>query len=121
MNTMDNVIDASLEGLGPDEIAGAYRSLCGMMLIQTALSFRSRRPCRRKEDVRERRAAREWVDGAPGVLTFTECCDAMGMDEETTRKAMTGLAEGDGLPPISKSVFGVRHNVLVADAPGRSR
>lgn len=115
---MDNVIAACLEPLCEQEIASAYRSLCGMMLVTTALSFR-RKPCRRKDQARERKAAREWVANEAGVLTFSECCEVMGMDVATTRKAMYALAEAEPKPAINRVVFGVKHYVNQRDADSR--
>jgi hypothetical protein len=118
MNQMDNVVDAGLEGLAAQEIAGAYKALCGMMLVQTAIAFK-RKPCRRKDTARERVAAREWVANEGGVLTFGECCEVMGMDKEWTRQALHGLAEAEQLPPINRVVFGVKRDAYLADADCR--
>ena len=118
MNRMDNVIDAALESLCEQEIASAYRGLCGMMLVQTALAFR-RKPCRRKDQARERRASREWVTNDSGVLTFSECCEVMGMDADTTREAMYALAEAEPKPAINRVVFGVKHYANQSDADSR--
>lgn len=118
MTTMDNVAEASLEGLCAQELAGAYKALCGMMLIQTATAFR-KRPCARKDLAKERNAAREWVTNASGVMTFGECCEVMGMDEDKTRRALYGLADEKRKTPINHVTFGVRRNAHLADADCR--
>lgn len=118
MTPMDNVAEASLEGLCAQELASAYKALCGMMLIQTAIAFKKRQ-CHRKDTAKERNAARQWVAGAAGVLTFGECCEVMGMDEDRTRRALYGLAVEERKAPINHVVFGVRRNANLADADCR--
>lgn len=118
MTPMDSVIEASLEPLCEQEIASAYRALCGMMLIQTALSFKQR-PCHRKDAARERRAAREWVWNNDGVLRFAECCEVMGMDADTVRRSLQAIAAEAPKPAINRVVFGVQRYANQSDADSR--
>jgi hypothetical protein len=89
---IDQVIAASLESISTQEIAGAYRCLCGMMLTQTAVAYR-KRAIHRKDDCRSRAAARRWVDGRHGILSFTECCDCLNLDIERARAALQSFAD----------------------------
>jgi hypothetical protein len=115
MTVFDKVIEASLEALAPQELAGAYKGLCGMLLVHTALAFR-RKPTSRKDEAKQRNQAREWVSSGGGLVTFAECCEVMGMDEGRTRKAICCLAEEERIRPINRVVFGVPQNANLADA-----
>lgn len=89
---LDAVIEEQLHGLSRQEIAGAYRSLCGMMLCQTAVAFR-KRAILRKDDATARRLSREWVKTNSGLLTFRECCEVLNLDIGRTREALYSCAE----------------------------
>ena len=102
---MEAVIEASLESLSGQEVASAYRALCGMILVQTAIAFR-RKPSARKDTAMETLAARKWIEGG-GVISFGEACEATGMDMERVRRGLHALAEARALPAISMSNAGV--------------
>jgi hypothetical protein len=81
-----------LNNLTADEIEGGYRRLCGSLLVSTAYalaerprnhSSREMRPFIR-EVQRQREVARGWMDGG-GALSFGECCEALGVDEDRMR------------------------------------
>jgi hypothetical protein len=86
---MDQVIEAQLEAIGTQEIAGAYRCLCGMMLTQTVVAYRRR--VSRSDDADAKRTAKRWVSGEPGVISFSECCEALDLDMERAREALQSL------------------------------
>jgi hypothetical protein len=78
--------------LTPEELEGAYRKLCGAMLVQTALSL-STRAAHRKDDYGEemgyqKEASRRWLDGGVGRITFEEACDAVDMAPDYVRNGM---------------------------------
>lgn len=90
---LDQAIDAQIEHLLPQEIAGAYHALCAMVLVQTAVAFRTR--VRRKDEASNKRVARQWLaSGDEGVLTFAECCEAVNVSEEEARAGFTRIADG---------------------------
>jgi hypothetical protein len=91
-DALDQVIESQLEGISTQEIAGAYRSLCGMMMTATAVAFR-KRAILRKDDVAARSTARSWVNGKRGLLTFGECCEVLNLDIERARKALHSFAD----------------------------
>lgn len=41
-----------------------------------------------KEVVYQTQEARRWVEGGVGLITFEDCCDAMGVDSHKARKAI---------------------------------
>jgi len=114
---MDNVMEATLEGLGRDELAGAYRGICGMLLVHTALAFR-RKPTTKKQEAMQRNQAREWVRSQVGLITFCEACEVMGMDEERARRDIMAVAYQERSAAINRVVFGVRQNAHHDDASG---
>jgi len=89
---LDKVIEEQLSGISTEEIAGAYRSLCGMMLVQTVVAFR-KRAITRKDDAWARRVARRWLASKHGILTFAECCEVMNLDMDRARKALYSVAD----------------------------
>lgn len=96
--------DQQVADLLPDEIAGAFRALCGMMLIQTAVAFRTR--VRRKEDALHRLTAQRWLaDPNRGVISFAECCDVMNVTQTEARTGFGRIADGR-LDSSIKRVYG---------------
>lgn len=101
MNSLDQVIEAQLVNLSSAEIAGAYRALCGMMLTLTAISYRRRRVwC--KDEVRGRQAAREWIDGRHGVISFTEACEELNLDTDRAREALKSTSVSQDTKPKNR-------------------
>ena len=95
---MLQVIEAQLAPLNAETVAGAYRAICGMMLIHTAMS--SRRVVACNEDARQKKAAREWVKGG-GALPYTECCEALGLDKKLAAECIRRFAETRKHHPIN--------------------
>lgn len=87
--TAAETLAAEVWELEGHEIEGGYRRLCGAMLVQAALVLSTRPPARDnpygKEWVRQRDAARDWVDGGDAALPFAEACLALDMDEDYVR------------------------------------
>lgn len=89
---LDQCIEAQLENISTQEIAGAYRALCGLMLCATAVAYR-KRAILRKDDVAARAVARQWVDTREGLITFPECCEALNLDSERAAAALKSFAQ----------------------------
>lgn len=89
---MEQALSVTLEDRTAEELAGAYRALCAMMLLHTAQSFRKARlSC--NEDVYRRKAARQWVRGACGAISFPECCEVLGLNVRKAKQAITEFAQ----------------------------
>jgi hypothetical protein len=90
---LDQAIDAQIEHLLPQEIAGAYKALCTLVMVQTAVAIRTR--VRRKEDAQGKQIARRWLEsGTDGVLSFSDCCCALDVSEDEARCGLRRLADG---------------------------
>lgn len=107
MDQLEKVIDQQVQSLAPNEIAGAWRALCGMMLVHTASAFR-KKARHRKEEVIASASAKKWVGGSMGRISFDECCDALDLDTNKAKKAMREFADVEKSKPISRVVFGVK-------------
>jgi hypothetical protein len=78
------------------ELDGAYRRLCGAVLVQAALSLgpidRSQiigdREAYKRERVSQKSTARRWLEGGVGAITFEEACMALDMDEDFVREGI---------------------------------
>lgn len=104
------MIDEELEDIAPIEIASAYQLLCGAVLAQ-AISALQKRYIRRKEQIKDKRTARRWVEAIDcGVITLRDVCTVLGIDEERTRSAICAHADSPGERTISRSVLGVLYN-----------
>ena len=53
-------------------------------------------------------SAKKWVGGEHGLISFTECCDALDLDTRKAKKAMREFADVEKRKPISRVVFGVK-------------
>lgn len=90
---LDQTIDEQIAHLLPAEIAGAYKALCTMVMIQTAVAYRTR--VAKKEDAWNRRTAQRWLaDGECGVLSFADCCVACDVSEDEARQGFARIADG---------------------------
>jgi len=117
MSVLERVIESSLDDLGRDELAGAYRGICGMLLVHTALA-QSRRPTSKKELARQRNQARAWLTSGEGLVTFGEACEVLGWDEGRMRTKIEALADKPPRQPINGIAFGVPCNADHDDALG---
>ena len=107
MDRLEKVIDEQIVSLSPSEIAGTWRALCGMMLVHSASAFR-KKARHRKEEVIASSSAKKWVGGDHGLISFSECCDALDLDTKRAKKAMRDFADHERSKPISRVVFGVK-------------
>jgi hypothetical protein len=103
-------IDEELHAISSAEIAGAYSALCGQMLAQTLVAVR-RKTIRRKEEITDKKRAKAWVeDTDTGVISFRQVCEALSINEDTTKKRIKQYAVDPKSSPITKAVFGVLQN-----------
>ena len=103
-------IESELRSITSAEIAGAYSALCGQLLAQAIVAVR-RRSIRRKEEIGERKRARKWVEEKDtGVITFVDCCMALGIDAERTARQIKRYAADPASSPINRAVIGVLQN-----------
>lgn len=105
-----SLIEAELESRTGSEIAAAYQLLCGAMLAETCKTL-ARRYIRRKDQVLDKRVAREWLAGRESVIPYNEMCQALGIDARRTKSAIESYAERPVGHPISRTVLGVLSNV----------
>lgn len=83
--------------------AGAWRFLCACMLLQTAQRLQAEAKHGRvvyestgggmKESAFQQRAAKNWLDGGIGVITFEDCCEALDVDCDAARNAIARHCE----------------------------
>lgn len=92
---IEQAIEAQLEERTPEELAGAYRALCGMMLVYSALAVRKRR-INRNDDAYQKNAAKAWLAGKRGIITFPECCVVLDMNACKAAKAIMDVAPALG-------------------------
>lgn len=102
---IDKAIEAQLEERTPEELAGAYRALCGMMLVHSALAFRRRALCR-NEDAYQKNEAKRWMVNGRGVLSFAECCAALDMNVAKAQRAIREFAPRHAVRSISRAETG---------------
>lgn len=93
---LDQVIDEQLDHATPQELAGAYRGLCAMLLYYSAVAVR-RRSCNRNDDAYQKNTAKAWLAGEGGVISFPECCEALGICAGRAQRAI-GAAPPARLP-----------------------
>jgi hypothetical protein len=84
-------LEAQVEGRLPEELAGAWRALCGLMLVSTALAIRKRALWSNAE-AQNKGAARRWLNGG-GAIGFRECCECLDLRAERAVHAINDLAE----------------------------
>ena len=101
-NALSQVIDHQLEERTPVELAYAYRALCASLLVRTAMIHASKAP-RRKDEVENRRAAKEWVASSGGIISFRDACNAVDLDPQRAIDGIRRYAETAGAGAISKS------------------
>lgn len=106
---LDAVIDYEVSLFDRTEIAGAYRSICAMLLLRTANVVL--RPARtRNMEAQQKKTAKEWLQGKVGVITFDEACHAINVDPSLMRRQILDrVRESRPIPkkrPFPSYVFG---------------
>lgn len=100
------VIDEELSVLNPEELAGIWRSLCAMMMLRTANLLHCHH-WGRKQNVCQRMSALRWMDGGVGIITFSNACETLDLDEEYAKKGLLRHAESRVTPPINRESSGL--------------
>lgn len=100
-DALDQVIEEQLEQTAPEELAGAYRALCGMMLVYSALAYR-RRHISRNDDAHQKNAVKAWLAGGGGVISFPECCQVLEMNAGRAERAIRECAPRHSVRPIKR-------------------
>ena len=94
-----------MKSLEHESMAGAWRCLCLNMMIQAVQRLEWESKLHRpgsvhrldgnggldKEVLHQRAAAKDWVDGGVGIVSFEECCESIGLDPEYVREAIDGF------------------------------
>lgn len=102
---IDQAIEAQLEERTPEELAGAYRALCGMMLVYTAFAMRKRHILR-SDDAYQKNAAKAWLGGRGGIISFPECCAVLDMNQRKAKQAIREFAPTRAWSPINSATPG---------------
>lgn len=76
---VDLSVELDLSSLTPSEIEGAFRSLCGAMLLRAAQEL-GVNPQLTKRAIEARKTTRAWLFQDLGLITFSEACYACNID-----------------------------------------
>lgn len=76
---VDTSVDLDLASLTPAEIEGAFRSLCGAMLLRAAQEL-GVTPQLTKRAIEARRVTRSWLFEDLGLITFDDACFACNVE-----------------------------------------
>lgn len=109
----------NFDHLSEKELAGAWRRICGAMIIQGAVATcladeeRNKRWNSRSE-MQEKQRARDWVKGADAVVTFEEAAETLGLNPECLRRSMHDTKVKDAARSLrraqsGRSFVGKRH------------
>lgn len=79
----EQVVERELDQLTADEIAGAWRGLCAMMLLRTVSICGKGKSSllARKQHCLQRKTAEKWLAGEKSLITFSDVLIALDMDE----------------------------------------
>ena len=83
-----------------EAIAGGWRALCVGVLLQGIQKAEADSKLYKpgiktrgeghggvdKEVLKQRANAKKWIEGGVGIVTFEECCEAVGVDPDVTRE-----------------------------------
>lgn len=105
-------IDMDLARLSQPEIEGAYRSLCGAMLLRAAQELGVTKRWN-KGAVDARRVTRNWLFQDRGLITFGEACSACDISRRRFLDGVVNHADGRAemrasFPQPERWVFGRR-------------
>lgn len=108
---IDQIIDLELEQRESDEIAAAYRAICAMLIVKSATT--TSKPSRlRKMEATQKIAARDWLQGGSGLITFEEACEALDVDPDMARRGIDAHAEAAERGAINKTAVSSRRTVF---------
>lgn len=72
------------------------------MLVRTALALASKRTDR-ADVIANRRAAKDWLNGKRGVLSFSDACSTLDVDPAKAKQAILDYAAEAASCPIKRS------------------
>ncbi len=83
--------EETLDHLSATELGGAWRRLCGSLLIEAALACSNDRVDRSyryssRSEVNERIRAKKWIDGGFGIIMFDDACLSVNLEPDETRE-----------------------------------
>ena len=83
----------NLDHLSEKELAGAWRRICGAMIIQGAVAtclepHEKGKRWNSSSERTEREIARNWVQGADAIVTFEEASETLGLNAGYLRRSM---------------------------------
>lgn len=106
-------VDLELASLTPQEIEGAYRSLCAAMLLRAAQEMTVIKQLT-KQAIEARHITRAWLFQDGGLITLDEACDACDLDRKWFVTNLVDAAEQAAVrqeqyrPDPSRVYFGRR-------------
>jgi|694.fasta_scaffold130905_5 hypothetical protein len=104
--------------LEPEALAGAWKYLCVNVLFQGVhMAEAESKLCKPgsrwkvngqggidKELIHQKAEAREWIEGGRGLITFEDCCEAMGFEPEKARQKILEYCQSRKRKPLKKPV-----------------
>lgn len=103
-------VDLELAVLTPQEIEGAYRSLCAAMLLRAAQELSQAQLT--KSRIEARHITRAWLFKDWGLITFEEACEACDVDRRWFIDSIVEAADAAPArtrpPRPNRCVFGRR-------------
>jgi len=110
-------VDLELAVLTPQEIEGAYRSLCAAMLLRAAQELRVVKQLS-KGAIEARHITRSWLFQDGGLITLDDACDACNIDRRWYIDNVVEAADGadDRRKPVNQNhcFFGRRQEPVPA-------
>lgn len=101
ISSLESIVFEDLDCLSPGELEASYRAICAMVLYRTALVASQPAPPRRQE-IEAKIAARKWLVGDVGVITFPEACSAVSLDPDSARTKIARYADPSTPEAISR-------------------
>ena len=109
----------NFDHLSEKELAGAWRRICGAMIIQGAVATcleadEKKSKWISRSERQEKSRARDWVQGADAVVTFEEAAETLGLNPECLRRSMQDTRVQDAARTLrraqsGRSFVGKRH------------
>ena len=85
-----------------EEESGSWKLLCMSVLHESVVLLQKGRNGSIRSDAQEIKDAQNWVDtGDTGLVTFSECCDMIGLPTDTVRQRIEEYAR----KPVRKPAF----------------
>lgn len=86
-----------------EEEAGSWKLLCMSVLHESVVLLQKGRNGSIRSDAQEIKDAQNWIDtGDTGLVTFSECCDMIGLPPDTVRQRIEEYARKPARKPAFK-------------------